>query len=151
MKNFFRFQLSTLFLVMTVVAVALGIKIGLMELVESTSTIQKLFRRIFSYYIWIDIPLYVVFALGIKWIWKSKNINQLTKKLALAALITIFSWQALISPSVTMLVAAADVAAVTQVKLAGWMGVLSQLIHACCWLMMILALLVQSEPVEPQQ
>ena len=148
MKNLFRYRLSTLFLIMTVVAVTIGIKLALLELVESTSSIQKLFNRLLSLYTWVDVPFYVVCSLGIKWILVSENAKRATKQLAITALTAIVVWQLLISPLVITLVAAADVEAITQIKLAGWMGLLSHLLGTVCWLMMILAILMQAQSEE---
>lgn len=138
MKQFFRFRLSTLFLVITVVAVSIGIKLVFAEMVESTSSMHRFLSRLFSQYIWGDIPLYLVCALGIKWTLCSKEASLVSKRLVVTALATVLSWRLLVAPLVTFGIAAVDLEAVTQLRVAGWMALVSQLVVALCWLLMIL-------------
>jgi len=144
----FRFQLRTLFLITTVIAVCVGLRLGVSRLLGYQRGESDVLDDILSVHVWGDVPFFLVCVLGAKWVFEQPASDSTAKRFALIALVVTVFWDFighLILAHSFPFLAILGGSIEDQMFYLNIQILLAHFIKALCWLLMILAYLRQGK------
>ncbi len=147
----FRFQLRTLFLVMTATAACAGVRLGIFLGIGYKRGKNDLFDDIVNVHIWGDLPYFLVCALGAKWIVEQRGSDHIAKRLALSALAIGVFWNLLGNWLTRFFLCPRNQPVEELLFYMNVVTLMSYSIQAACWLLLILAYLRLGEFVHTSE
>lgn len=137
----FRFQLRTLLLVVTAVALSLGSNEGMRYLRGLKTPSEEWYGLAYLIMNWTSVPHTLVCLLGIKWILEQPKLESKSKAIMLSALVVSVVWRLLGNPLMSYLVdvSSSDISKGFFFKSLAYL--VSSIIFALCWLLLILGYL----------
>jgi len=142
----FQYQLRTPFIVLTTVAATVGINLGFFKLTGSDRLFDGWLGAGLSLGVWAEVPNAVVCVLGIKWVLETSKEKEMTDWFVLSALSITLVWNLFIHSLLHYVVHASASDTASLFFLQNLVTLVSTLVNAFCWLLIILAYLHQRKP-----
>ena len=141
----FQFQLRTLFIVIAAVAISLGSNLAIQNLRGFKPPAGEWYGLAFSIMLWGSVPQTVVCMLGMDCVVRKPHIHTSTRGMVLVALLVNLAWLILGGLAIDYLAKSLSSDLSENFFYMSLGSLVSSVINATCWLLMILAFLRASD------